>query len=67
MEGTWPCGTYSVQVDRDVAIGVNNGLVTAELHDLANDKDISAEVRVQITAGYTRSRDVVHFSTILVV
>lgn len=48
--------THPVQVGRDIAIGIENGLVPAELDDLANDHHIPTHVRVQVGTGYTGGR-----------
>lgn len=47
---------FPVQVGRDIAIGIENGLVPAELDDLANDHHIPTHVRVQVGTGYTGGR-----------
>lgn len=51
---------YTVQVGRNVPVGVNNGLVAAELDDLAHDNDMLADVRVEIGAGNARRGGALH-------
>lgn len=52
--------SYTVQVGRNVPVGVNDGLVTAELDDLAHDNDMLADVRVEVGAGDARRGGALH-------
>lgn len=51
---------YTVQVRRNVPVGVNDGLVPAELDDLAHDNDMLADVRVEVGAGNARRGSALH-------
>ena len=51
---------YAIQIGCDVAIGIDGGLLAAELDDLANDNDILAHVRVEVDAGDARAGDGLH-------
>ena len=48
--------TYAIQMRRDATVGINSGLFTAKLGDLADDYDILADVRVEIGAGNAGGR-----------
>jgi len=57
--GGWKA-SYTVQVGRNVPVGVNDGLVTTELDDLAHDNDMLADVRVEIGASDARGGCALH-------
>lgn len=45
------CQTYTIQVGLDVAVGIDRGLLAAQLVDAADDRDIAAYVAVEEGRG----------------
>ena len=52
--------TYPVQVSRDIAIGIDDGLVATQLLDLADNHDMSVHVRAEKAAVDARGRSGLH-------
>ncbi len=52
--------THPVQLDRDVAIGVQHGRVASELGHLTDDHDLAAHVVVQIRCRDTWVGNALH-------
>lgn len=42
---------YAIQVGRDVAVGIDERLLSSQLDDFADDNNISAHVRIEVGAG----------------
>lgn len=48
------CRTYTIQVRLDMAVGIDGGLLAAQLVDATNNGDIAADVAVEEGRGHTR-------------
>lgn len=53
-------GTYAIQVGGDGAVGVDDGLLAAQLDKLPDDGHVPADVVFEIGRGGTGCRVVVH-------